>query len=356
MATSKTYSFSSATVEPIILEAYECNGIQAVEIDDAKVESAIRSINFLLSGWTNNKGGLKLWTVRDYMISLVPGQINYPLPLNTIDIIGAQLRESQRLLGGTPTSSNGGTAINAFDGNSSTACTQTAPNGNISYSWTSSLNAVSLVGIQSNVTTTYTLTFEYTTDGSTWNSVYAPPAQVYTQGINVWFCIPVPIFGSAFRVRETNGATLDVQELYFNNFIQDTAMSRMNIGDYKNISNKCKPGQPSAYVVDRQIDPIVSIYLAPDIGYNNMVIRATTKIQDVNTLIQQPGIPSRYLDSIVMGLSYRLSMKSNPVDINKVLTYKNLYDEAFKIAVSEDRERTPLEIGTDNTSYGFGGS
>lgn len=356
MSTSGTYNFSSATVEPIILEAYELNGIIPAQIDDQKIQAAIRSLNFLLSSWTNNKGGLKLWMIRNYMISLVPNQNTYPLPIHTIDIIDAHLRISNRLLGGTPASSSGN-AVNAFDGNPQTACIQTAPNGNISYNWNTTSYAVSLVGIQSNTTTTYTLIFEYSVDNVNWFTAYSAPAQVFTQSINVWFAVPTPTMGTVFRVRETGGATLNIQELYFNNFIRDTYLNRMERADYEAIPNKLQPGNPSSYYVDRQITPNVILYLTPNNLYNNMAFTATTQIQDVNALIQQPEIPSRYLDPLVSGLSYRLAMKSlekAPDNLNKISLYKSIYDESLKLAIEEDRQRTPVRVYGDVLQGGWG--
>jgi hypothetical protein len=348
--TSGTYNFSSsATVENVINEAYERIGITPNLTPGYSLESAQRSLNFLLTSWTNNSKGLKLWTVQKYILSLKPGQASYAMPPFTITTLEVQLRQSNRNLGGTPFAKvagvNNGIAANAFDGNPNTACTQTLPNGDIGYSWATSTYAIQMVGVQSNVTRTYTLVFEYSVDGTTWTQVGAPAAQEFPVGTNIWFAINSAQMGTAFRIRETAGATLDIQELYFNTQLQDTVMSAFSRSEYEAQPNKNQTGRPSSYYLDRQIEPVLNIWPAPINTYNAIAFTATSYIQDIGALLNLPQVPSRYYEPLVTGLAFLLGLK-NPklVDINRLQYLKALYDEAFKIASDEDRERVPLRI------------
>src|ERR1700692_538819 len=227
MSTSGTFNFGSTISEQFIIDAYERCGILPDIITAEQIQSAQRSINLLLSEWINK--GLNLWTVKQSMLNLIANQNAYLLPYPTSDVLEATIRTSTRNLGGTPFSSAGGNASKAFDGNPNTACTQTAPNGYISYNWGNGTQySINMVGIQSNATLTYTLVCEYSNDNINLVQVLAIPAQTYTNGINASFLVPVPTLGQYFRVRETGGATLNIQELYFNPSLQDTIVTRLS--------------------------------------------------------------------------------------------------------------------------------
>lgn len=126
-----------------------------------------------------------------------------------------------RPLGGTAATSNGGTAANAFDGDLTTWCTQVATNGNISYDFGDGCHkTITKVGINSHGSNTYDLIFEYSNDtGATvtnWTTAYdAPIATVYADGVDVFYTLVTPITARAWRVREQNGGTLDLREVYF---------------------------------------------------------------------------------------------------------------------------------------------
>ncbi len=344
MATSETYDFGSPQNEQIITDAYERIGIVPDLLTAQKIQTANRSINFILQAWVNK--GLNLWTVQQGMLSLNPNQTAYLLPNHAIDILEATIRTSTRNLGGTAATSAGGTAQNAFDNNLTTACTQTAPNGNISYNWGTSLYSISMVGIQSFVALSYTLIFEYSFDNVTWTRVGNVPLQLYPQLEILWFSIDVPVPANYFRVRETGGATLNVAELYFNSNLNDTVITRSSRAEYIAYPNKAQTGRPSSFYVNRQIEPIVYLWPTPDPQYNNMYYTFTKQIQDIGSLTDTAEIPARFLEALTAMLAFKLSIKEN-IDINKVGLLKQLADEEYVIAGQEDRERVPLRVYGD---------
>ncbi len=343
---SGTYNFQNLPGDEYIIEAYERIGLEYSAIDKLKTDSFLKAANFTLASWTNNKGGLNLYTVQEGMIGLIPNKNSYYLPPGLIDILDATTRYSIRNLGGTPFSSAGGTASNAFDGNPATACTQTAPNGYISYNWSTGTYAIQLVGIQSNVTTTYTLVFEYSNDGSTWTQAGAPVAQTYTYGEISWFSISVPTPGSYFRVRETGGATLNVQELYFNSAVRDTIITRLSRSEYTAIPPKNQTGRPSNFIVYRNIPPFVRLWPTPTVQYNCMYFTYECQIQDFGALINTPSIPSRYMDALVWACAFQLGVK-NQLPSDKLSILKSEAEQSYALAKEEDRERVPLRIYGD---------
>lgn len=340
MSTSGTYTAGSPQSKDLIDDAYERIGILPSTLTTQKIQAAQRSLNFILQEWVNK--GNNLWTIRKGMLGLNLNQNAYAMPDNGIDLKTVSIRTSTRNLGGTAFTSAGGTASLAFDGNTATSCTQTAPNGYISYSWGIAQNSISMVGVQSATTTTYTLVCEYSLDGMTWANASTITAQSYTQGAIQWFVIPIPVYANAFRVRETGGATLNVEELYFNTNIQDTIVTRMSEAEYSSLPRKNQLGRPSSYWVDRQINPIIYLWPAPGPQYNCLYFTYWRALQDIGAMLNNGEIPARFIEPLCSALAARLAMKEGVQDRIQVL--QMLADQSYKIAGDEDRERVPLRI------------
>ena len=89
MALSGTATFN-LTVNDVIQEAYDRIGGDPILGYD--VRSARRSLNILFSDWANR--GYNQWTVEEKDLTLVQSTISYDLPADTIDIINANIKES----------------------------------------------------------------------------------------------------------------------------------------------------------------------------------------------------------------------------------------------------------------------
>lgn len=345
MATSGTFNFGSTINDQFFIDAYERCGILPDLITAEQIQSAQRSANLLLSEWINR--GLNLWTVTQENLSLNANQAAYTLPYPTSDILEATIRTTQRPLGGTAFSSAGGVAQNAFDNNSQTACTQTSPNGYISYNYGNNVTyGIQVVGIQTNVTTTYTLVAEYSPNNSDWFNAITIPAQTFTIGQNLWFVVPVPTPAQYFRIRETGGATLNVQELFFNTVILDIPITRISRTEYIYLPNKNTIGRPTSFYVDRLIDPIVYLWPTPTAQYTNMFYTRVQLIQDIGQLTNNPYIPQRFYDAFCACLAAKLAMKYVP---ERYETLQQIADNAFSSAAREDTERVPLRVYGDYT-------
>jgi hypothetical protein len=281
------------------------------------------------------------------MIGLNPGQVAYNLPPNAIDIKTAALRTSNRNLGGTPFSSNGGIAANAFDNDPSTACTQNAPNGYISYNWGLAQFNISMVGIMSYQTLSYSIVCEYSFDNVTWINSLTIPEQDYPQRQTQWFSIPVPIYSNYFRIRETEGGTLNISELYFNTNVTDTLVTRVSESEYTSYPNKNQLGRPSLFWVDRQISPVVYIWPAPNYNYNNLYFTYWKSIQDAGGLINVSEVPTSFMAPLCYALAYQLSIKEGVLDRMQAL--KLDAESSYSEAGIEDSERVPLRLIGDYT-------
>ena len=90
MATSGSVTYSP-NVEEVISEAFERCGIDPQTRTGHHAKSARRSLNLLFSEFANR--GINYWTITQNTLTLANGTANYTLPVGTIDILDAVIRE-----------------------------------------------------------------------------------------------------------------------------------------------------------------------------------------------------------------------------------------------------------------------
>lgn len=348
MPTSNTFNFQSIQVELVIREAFERIGILGNFVEPVKLDSAKRSIDLLLLEWMSKS--VNLWTLQGSYLSLVTGQRQYVLPSTVSDIIQVNLRTSTRQLNGTAGTSDGGVAEDAFDGNKDTACTQTAIDGNISYDYgVDKTQKTNFIGIQSNTTTLYTISVDSSVDNVTWTPLFTIPPQIFTSGVNIWADVPTPVDARSYRIRETGGQTLDIQEIYFNNNILDYSISDVSKYEYNTYPNKYLKSRPSVYYLDRQaFEPVLNLWPTPSDQYNCVFYSFKKVIQDAGSYTNTIDIPSTFYPALVWGLSWQLALKFNP-QLSEML--KGEYEQSFALATKEDSESAPIRITGDVNYY-----
>ena len=65
------------------------------------------------------------------------------------------------------------------------------------------------------------------------------------------------------------------------------------------------------------------------------------RIEDITAATETMDLPSRFQPAIISGLTYYLARKRKPeMSADK----KIIFDEELKLAMDEDRERTPLRL------------
>lgn len=353
MATySGTYNFNM-TVDAIITESFRRIGVSGTALTAEKGLEATTSLNLILSDLANK--GVNLWLRKPYMYNLGLGQSTYALPQGTVNILEMLWLTCVRLLGGTPASSSGNATF-AFDGNPATSCTQNAPNGWISYNYGTTPRAVKYIGVQSNINATYTLNVQYSYDGTNWITCVTSDAQNYIAGIPTWIVNEVAVSANYYRIIETGGATLDIEELYFNTDQSSILMSEIDINAYMGISNKNSQGAPRTYTINRQINPFFYVFPTP-ISTTNQYLYINTEMQiyDVNALTQNVQIPYRFLEALNSNLAYRMAIKFQNelgIDAGKIQDLKESANAGFLIASREDEQDTPLNLNFSLSMFG----
>jgi len=349
-SSSGTYDFQSIEVELIIREAFERIGISGEFVEPIKLESAKRSINFLLLEWMSKS--INLWTLKSIYVPLVTGKQNYEQEERVSDIIQANLRTSTRQLNGTASSSEG-IAVDAFDGNPSTACTQVTADGYIAYDYGEGVTQkITFFGIQPNVDdVTSIISVEYSSDNINWIDLPLNIAEisVFEKGVLNWYDIITPVEARYYRVKNFSVVPLDIQEIYFNNNTIDFAITKVSKYEYNTYPNKYLLGRPSVYYFDRQAPiPSLAIWPTASAQYNCLFLSYKQMMQDAGSYTDSLDIPSTFYPALVWGLSWQLALKYNP-QLTEML--KNEYEQAFSIATNEDTENVPIHLGIDDSSY-----
>ncbi len=367
---SNSYSFGSNTqVDDLFREVFERIGVIGNDLPNLYIPSAIMSANLELSTWPGK--GLNLWLVQQQMFSLYPNQPNYVLPENTVRVLEVVLTNPARLnTGGNAFSTlNEGVSANCFDPNQTAGCTLTSINGSIGYDYgIGVLKSVMYVGITPLVTSTYTLKIQYSFDdpvADNWTDVYIAPTQSYPGSQTQWFVINQTLNARAWRVTETNGAILAIQQIYFNQSSLmgrgDTMLGTYSRSEYETIPNKLNTNSlPSGYYYDQTMaapsfSPVMKIYPVPGVSvalpHNQFNILYTSYIyaQDITQMFQRAQVPQRFYDALVAGLTARLALKFAP---EKYPIMKAEAAEAYSIASATDFEKVTLRFQPDFDSYG----
>jgi hypothetical protein len=366
--TSNTYQFGNNTqVDDLFREAFERIGIVGNEQSPLQVQSALMSANLELSSWPGR--GLNLWLIQQQMFSLIANQPIYVLPQYTVQVMELVATQLTRLnLGGSAFSSSTafGSASNCFDPNQTAGCTLNVINGSIGYDYgAGNTNSIMYVGITPLATSTYTLTVQYTFDDPSadiWTTVYIAPTQSYPAYQTTWFVVEQALNARAWRITETGGATLAIQQIYFSQpnttGVGDRLLTALSRSEWLAIATKLNTsGYPSGYYFDQttqapSLSPTIRMWPvpgpAPNFQPTNILYTNYRYAQDVTQMFQNAELPQRFYDALVAGLSSRLAMKFAP---DRYQLMKAEAMEAYKIAAQTDAEKVTLRFTPDISQY-----
>ena len=173
------------------------------------------------------------------------------------------------------------------------------------------------------------------------------------RGVNLWTIEEV----SLDLVQGTNQYNMNAYDIdILSAVIQDSSTSpstdieidRIGRQEFLNIPNKTTQARPTQYFVDRQITPVINIWPTPDSANYKLVSYRIQRIDDVNTSAENPEVPSRFIPCMVSGLAYYIALKKNP---QKAGILKQQYEQDFKLAADEDRNRASLMLTPSRRFY-----
>tara|TARA_R110000868_G_scaffold287839_2_gene548182 strand:- start:701 stop:1603 length:903 start_codon:yes stop_codon:yes gene_type:complete len=290
MATSGTVDFNLDMAE-ITEEAFERCGLEFRTGYDAATSR--RSLNLLFAEWSNR--GLNMWTVEQITqplarLSSSSSVATYPIGAVTATVgASTNLTVGETITGGTST-----VTASIISKPSSTTITITLPSG----SFTAGEN---ITGSSSAATTT----------------ISANPSLTDIQ------------------------STVDILEAVVRRSSSDIGITRISRSDYLNTPDKDTQGRPTQFFVDRQITPTVTLWPSPQNSTDELIYYRVRRIEDADAGVNTADLPFRFLPCLVAGLAYYIALKKSP---DRIGLLKDIYEEEFQRAASEDGERTALRL------------
>jgi hypothetical protein len=306
MATTGTTAFN-LDVNDLIEEAFERCGKELRTGYDFK--TARRSLNLLTIEWANR--GINLWTVEQGVIPMVTGQAMYPYPADTIDLMDMVIRQ------------NNGTS-NQQD-----------------------------INISRIAEPTYMSLPNKLAQGR--------PIQVYINRQSGQENLSGALLSANISSTATTIDLTSTSGLTSSGFIKidNETISYPNINGNQLIN--CARGQngttAAAHTANATVTvqnlPCINVWPTPNAPGNQytFVYYRLRRIQDAGSGIYVQDIPFRFIPCMVAGLAYQLSTKLPDVDMNRIPMLKMDYEEQFRLAAEEDREKAPIRFVPRNMFY-----
>ena len=299
MASSGSRDFDLDVAE-YVEEAFERCGLEVRTGYD--LQTARRSLNLLFADWANR--GLNRWTISQETLTLADGVSEYPLGTLTMTVgsVSGTFSAGEALTGG----SSGATAsITSIP--TATSLALTVPTGTFTASET-------VTGGTSAATATVSSAVDF---------------EDVRSSIDLLSAV----------IRQDSGTTDQF----------DLALSRVSRDEFIGLPTKRTTGRPSQFYVDRQITPILRLWPTPDSSSDYILVYdRLRRIEDVEAITNTANVPFRFFPCLTAGLAYYLALKKAP---ERVQMLKQLYEEEFERAASEDRDRASLSFTPSSAFY-----
>jgi len=310
MATTGTTAFN-LDMNDLIEEAFERCGLELRSGYDFK--TARRSLNLLTVEWANR--GINLWTVEEGQIPLVTGQITYPVPVDTIDLLSTIVRT--------------GSDTNQIDINISRISEDT-------YSTIPNKNANGRpiqvwINRQSGNTSTSTVYLAASISSSDTTITVSNVAGLAATGF-------IQIDNEIILYQNVDSSTNQLLNCFRGQNGTTAAAHTATTNPYNYLSIPLLPN--------------INVWPTPNAGGNyTFVYWRLRRIQDAGTGVTVNDIPFRFLPCMVAGLAFYLAQKVPEVDPSRVAFLQADYEKQWDLASQEDREKAPIRFVPRNMFY-----
>ena len=307
MSTSSTTAFN-LDMGDLIEEAFERCGTQVRT--GYEFRTARRSVNMMTIEWANR--GINLWTIEQGQIpvNINAGQISYPIPVDTIDFYDQVTRQ--------------GTGQNQVD--------------------------INLTRISGD---------DYLT---------IPTKNATGRPIQVWIdrqsgnvdSLPVTTLSASISATDTtinvtNAASMRTQG-YINigteTILYQNISGNQLLNCFRGVNNTTAAAHSSGDSLYVNYLPNINIWPTGVPGQQYTIVYwRMRRIQDAGTGITTQDIPFRFIPAMAAGLAFYMSQKIVGMDLTRVPFLKNEYEEQFKLAADEDRDKAALRFVPRNMYY-----
>lgn len=307
MTTSSTTTFN-LDMGDLIEEAFERCGTQVRT--GYEFRTARRSVNMMTIEWANR--GINLWTIEQGQIpvNINAGQISYPIPVDTIDFYDQVTRQ--------------GTGQNQVD--------------------------INLTRISAD---------DYLTIPT--KNATGRPIQVWIDrqsgNVDALPTTTLAAAASSIATTLTVTSTANLRTQGYINIDNETIL-------YQNISGNqllnCYRGQNNTTAASHSNGANVIVNYLPNINIwptgvpgqqYTIVYWRMRRLQDAGTGVSTQDIPFRFIPCMAAGLAFYMSMKIPGVDPARIPMLKSEYEEQFKLAADEDREKAAIRFVPRNMFY-----
>ncbi len=354
MSYSDTYG-QVFNVQTLIDHAARRCGKLAEELTSEQLLTARQSLGFVMTNLINI--GIQYWAIKKEVIGLTPDKYIYSLPVGANDVLNALYRTMNRP-SGNYASSAGGIVGNVADNNVDTICQQNAANGNISVDFgTDNPVYAGSIGVLPYVagggSATWTLNLQYSTDGSSWNTLENIGTVVVTDNQWLWYDIDPGQTVRYYRIVASGGTTLALREWFIGNNSREITMARLNRDDYTNLPNKnFTANQPYQFWFNRTIpQPEINLWPVPSDPFVQMTVWYSKQIMDVGDLTDELQIPQRWYMATLAMLSHQLALELPQVPLDRIAYLEQQADKYLLIAEQEERDRSPIYFSVNITPY-----
>jgi hypothetical protein len=385
------------TIAELVMEAFERIGMRGVQLTDEHIQSARRSLNFVQSELSNL--GINLWKVEEFSVLMAPGQAEYVVPTNIIDVLDVFLRQFtmgafQNFAPVCSTTAGSNIVTIQVPNNAPPARTPIivsvpisvggvvlsgqylvystpAPNQISVQASTAASQTVSSGGVVPSFTTTAssaTVTVSFPNHGLMPGQVFQINVPVQVGGVllqgpygvqsvfdaNTFTITASTVAGYAQTVPMNNGQTSiafqtshDLQQPVNPT---DIILYPLGRSDYAAIPQKSDPGRPTTFWFDRRFPGKLFVWPVPDeSGPYILQFFAFTQMQTAGLANGQiADVPYRWLHALVSLLAAHLAIKFQPERAEKLLAYAQI---VVKQARDEDREKVSSFIVPELSGY-----
>jgi hypothetical protein len=124
----------------------------------------------------------------------------------------------------------------------------------------------------------------------------------------------------------------------------DLTLSRISVSTYSTIPNKLTQGRPIQIWIERRRDaPRFTVWPVPNSDQYLLRYWRMRRLEDAGKGLETPDVVFRFLPCLVAGLSYHIAMKV-PELMPRIPMLKADYEEQFRLAAEEDREKAPIML------------
>ena len=354
MSYSDTYG-QTVSVQTLIDHGARRAGKLAEELTSEQLVASRQSLSFLLQRLINI--GIQYFAVEKVVLGVSANNYIYSLPIGANDALNVLYRKMSRP-SCSYSSSAGGVVANVGDNDVDTYCQQSSANGNISANFgTNNPIYAGSIGILPYVSgggsATWTLTLEYSTDNSTWNTLESLGTVVVTDNEWIWTDINPGQDVQYYRVRASNGTTLALREFFVGNNSTEITMSRLNRDDYTNLPNKnFTANQPFQFWFDRTIPrPTLYLWPVPSDPFVQITVWYSKQIMDVGALTDELYIPTRWYEATLMMLSHRMSLELPGVPMDRIQYLEGQAEKYLNEVEQEERDKSPIYFAPNISVY-----